>query len=202
MLFPGQKEILQHHGCSLKINLSTPKLIFGGESFKSKDEFQFWKLDSTPFTSNVIPETTSTSEPTPSESTPSTEPIQNTGGKGKELQFYTRRQTAHKEIGHPILHRLCQDPNPRFDPENSGNSESQSDSISLPYNDLDIPIAQRKGVRSCAQHPISKFVSHGNLSPRYRAFLSNLSQIEIQISVQEARKNPKWRELSMQKFKL
>jgi len=35
---------------------------------------------------------------------------------------------------------------------------------------LDLPIAFRKGIRSCTKHPISLFVSYDNLHPSFRTF--------------------------------
>lgn len=46
-------------------------------------------------------------------------------------------------------------------------------------NDLDIPIALRKGVRLCTQHSIYNFVSYDGLSPKYQAFVANLSNVKI-----------------------
>ena len=68
--------------------------------------------------------------------------------------------------------------------ENIGNSDSThviDDVIdSTPViDDLDIPIATRKGVRSCTQHPISKFVSYSRLSPSHKAFVPNLASVSI-----------------------
>ena len=34
----------------------------------------------------------------------------------------------------------------------------------LNINDLDIPVALRKGPRSCTEHPISKFLAYSHLS--------------------------------------
>ena len=51
-------------------------------------------------------------------------------------------------------------------------------------DDLDIPIATRKGVRSCTQHPISKFVSYSRLSPPYKTFVSNLPSVFVPNHVQ------------------
>ncbi|RVW93973.1 Retrovirus-related Pol polyprotein from transposon TNT 1-94 [Vitis vinifera] len=41
-------------------------------------------------------------------------------------------------------------------------------------DDLDQPIALRKGVRSCTQHPISNHVSYGKLSQNFQAFITSL----------------------------
>jgi len=37
-------------------------------------------------------------------------------------------------------------------------------------SDLDVPIALRKGKRSCTDHPISNFVFYDNLNPTFRQF--------------------------------
>ena len=36
--------------------------------------------------------------------------------------------------------------------------------------DTDLPIALRKGTRTCTKHPITKYISYNNLSDNYRAF--------------------------------
>ena len=55
-----------------------------------------------------------------------------------------------------------------------------------------MPVALRKGVRSCTQHPISNFISYDRLSSKYHAFVTNLSNIEIPRSIREALENPDW----------
>lgn len=56
-------------------------------------------------------------------------------------------------------------------------------------NDVDLPIALHKGKRS--YHPIQNFVSYHQISPKYHAFLSRLSDEHIPSHVGEALKNPK-----------
>ncbi|CAL5418427.1 unnamed protein product [Camellia sinensis] len=74
-----------------------------------------------------------------------------------------------------------------------------SQSIPLPVvespvvNDSSLPIALRKGVRACTQHPISKFVSYDSLSSTYRAFVSSLSSACIPQGWTEAINDPKWK---------
>lgn len=80
-------------------------------------------------------------------------------------------------------------PSPASD-ESPGNFES------LESIDLDVPIAKRKGVRSCTQHPISQFVSYSHLSSSYRAFVSNISSVSIPNHFQDALATSKWK-LSM-----
>ena len=62
---------------------------------------------------------------------------------------------------------------------------------SLP-DDSNLPIAIRKGVRSCTQHPLSKYVSYKNLSPIFCAFTSQVSCMEIPNTVQDALRVPEW----------
>ena len=42
-------------------------------------------------------------------------------------------------------------------------------------SDLDLPIAIRKGKRTCTEHPISNCVSFDHLSPSFKAFSLSLS---------------------------
>ena len=53
-------------------------------------------------------------------------------------------------------------------------------------DDSDLPIAQRKGVRECTDHPIEKYVAYGKLLSSYRAFVSYLDNVQIPKTVQEA----------------
>ena len=59
-------------------------------------------------------------------------------------------------------------------------------------NELNLPIAKRKGVRSCTNHLIYNFISYKNLSPCYQAFVTNLMDIRIPNNIQEALQIPKW----------
>jgi len=52
--------------------------------------------------------------------------------------------------------------------------------ITIPtMENLEVPIALRKGVRTCTNHPISKFVSYAKLSPSYKAFVSTLDSMQV-----------------------
>jgi hypothetical protein len=46
-------------------------------------------------------------------------------------------------------------------------------------DDSNIPIALRKGGRSCTSHPINKFVSYGGPSPSYLAFVLALDNVQV-----------------------
>ncbi|WJZ93061.1 hypothetical protein VitviT2T_012024 [Vitis vinifera] len=56
-----------------------------------------------------------------------------------------------------------------------------------------MPIAWRKGVRSCTQHPIGNFISYDKLSPTFRAFTSSITEIQVPQNIQKAFKYPKWK---------
>ena len=43
----------------------------------------------------------------------------------------------------------------------------------------DLPIALRKGTRSCTQHPLDQVVSYSHLSPSLRSFIRALSSVSI-----------------------
>ena len=49
------------------------------------------------------------------------------------------------------------------------NQVVNNDNISI---DLDLPIAQRKGKRSCTNHPLSKNLPYGKLSQKHFSFVS------------------------------
>ena len=93
----------------------------------------------------------------------------------------------------PILDHPIQSDN--LVAENPG---EQSSDLS---GDLYLPIALRKGVRSCTQHPISKYVSYKKLSPKYAAFTANISAIEIPSNIQEAMKDKRWVEAINEELK-
>ena len=52
----------------------------------------------------------------------------------------------------------------------SGNTSSEFVHNELSNNDLDRPIALRKGVISCTKYPIYNFVSYKGLSPSFLGF--------------------------------
>ena len=57
--------------------------------------------------------------------------------------------------------------------------ESESKFSDSSQSDLDIPIAHRKGIRSCTQIPTSKFVSYEKINPHYKAFIYNIYSLEV-----------------------
>ena len=57
----------------------------------------------------------------------------------------------------------------------------------------DRPITLRKGKRTCIEHSIHNFLSHGKLSPTHRAFVSSLDEVQVPRSIHEALRIPEWR---------
>lgn len=85
------------------------------------------------------------------------------------------------------------DLNPNINETQFGNNdiETQGEKEKSPMKEL--PIDQRKGVRSWTLHPISYFVGDGKLSPSYQAFVANLSRVEVPRNVYEALKQLEWK---------
>ena len=80
-------------------------------------------------------------------------------------------------------------------PENEispGNQISNSEPVHTSITELDIPIALRKGVRTCTHHPIEKYVSYGKLSQGYRTFVASLDSTQIPRNIHEALQHPEW----------
>ena len=59
-------------------------------------------------------------------------------------------------------------------------------------NPDDLPIALRKGKRTCIKYPISQFVSSKHLSLQHQSFIAAIDSIQIPTSVQEALKDENW----------
>ncbi|KAH9722152.1 retrovirus-related pol polyprotein from transposon RE1 [Citrus sinensis] len=119
------------------------------------------------------------------------------GNKQFEFNVYSRKGTNQRREN-PTLQQ-GHDSNPRSNQTSSSSSNSNSNpscelnSNSQVFSDLDIPIALRKGTRSCAKYLLSHFVSYHNLSPPFYAFTSQLSSVEIPKNVQDALSVPEWK---------
>ncbi|TYK26805.1 reverse transcriptase [Cucumis melo var. makuwa] len=66
---------------------------------------------------------------------------------------------------------------------------------------LDLPIALRKGTRSCTKHSISNYVSYENLSPQFRAFTASLDSTTISKNIYIALEYPEWKNAVMEEMK-
>ncbi|KAK0590274.1 hypothetical protein LWI29_024799 [Acer saccharum] len=123
-----------------------------------------------------------------------------------ELLVYTRRKShTNREQPHLIQDQSAfprSDLDPLTDKHKLGNiSDSQPifithlPSTSQPnvFSDLDIPIANRKGVQKCTIHLIAKYLSYHRLSENYKAFTSKISHLLIPRNIQEALGHPNWK---------
>ena len=115
--------------------------------------------------------------------------------------MYTRRGTQRKNKDLPSsqaqnrLSSPCDGSSNDTGKSNSSFSDSQllSSDITPTISNLDIPIALRKGVRSCTEHPIAKQVSYHRLSKSHNAFTTKISHLFIPKTIPEALKNPDWK---------
>lgn len=108
-----------------------------------------------------------------------------------ELLVYTRRRFHQNKAEHLLV------------PPQSSNSETGNLDISgksslnnhdtPAFSDLEQPIALRKGIRSCTQHPIAKHLSYHRLSDSHKAFTSNISHVFVPRNINEALADPNWK---------
>ena len=105
---------------------------------------------------------------------------------------HIQEETEEEELSQQT-HEAESGSNPSKIPgSNASDSDGTVDS-ELENDILNMPIACRKGVRSCTQHPIGNFISYDKLSPTFRAFTSNIIEIQVPQNIQEAFKYPKWK---------
>ena len=93
-----------------------------------------------------------------------------------DLQTYTRR--------HQIVETIPDSAAPPLASEASDPPPSASD----------LPIALRKGKRTCTSHPISNFVSYNHFSPTFSSFVASLSTVSLPKSTAEALSHSGWRQ--------
>ncbi|CAN1145812.1 Retrovirus-related Pol polyprotein from transposon TNT 1-94, partial [Linum perenne] len=90
---------------------------------------------------------------------------------GKPLQVYHRRS---KTIPEDLSNSL----EPSTVAETSETSEdSHITELEQLVDDSDVPIAKRKGVRSCTKYPIGRHVSYENLSNSHKGFISAMEGV-------------------------
>lgn len=105
---------------------------------------------------------------------------------------YSKEYLEQKKKRNIVLQHH-QESDQRLDHENSDKNPPSNFELNS-SNKNDLPIALRKGVRSCTKHPLSNFISYKNVTPSFRAFISQVSRVVIPNNVQEALKVPEWRE--------
>ena len=74
-------------------------------------------------------------------------------------------------------------------------SFDNSSAESTSSDDLNVPIAFRKGARICTKHLIAKHVSYHRLSPTMRAFPTNLFSVEIPKDIHEGLAILEWKQV-------
>ena len=60
-------------------------------------------------------------------------------------------------------------------------------------NTDDLPIALRKGIHSCTQHPITRVVKYDHLCCFMKALVSNLAEVEMPKTIEEALLKKEWK---------
>ncbi|RVW70809.1 Retrovirus-related Pol polyprotein from transposon TNT 1-94 [Vitis vinifera] len=154
-----------------------PKNDIQGEN--STQEYQFWDLES--FSESPI----TTENHIPPESFNQPESIVDLWDKE-----HIHEETEERALSQQT-HEAEPGPNPSKLPGN--NAPDGTVDSELENDILNMPIAWRKGVRSCTQHPIGNFISYDKLSPMFRAFTSSITEIQVPQNIQEAFKYPKWK---------
>ncbi|RVW99259.1 Retrovirus-related Pol polyprotein from transposon RE2 [Vitis vinifera] len=111
----------------------------------------------------------------------------------ENLQVYIRRR-KRQELEHGSQSTCGQyiDSNSSLPEENIG--EDRAGEVLIPsIDDSTLPIALRKGVRRCTDHPIRNYVTYEGLSPSYRAFATSLDDTQVPNTIQEAFKISEWK---------
>ncbi|KAJ9556562.1 LOW QUALITY PROTEIN: hypothetical protein OSB04_011176 [Centaurea solstitialis] len=148
-----------------------------------------------------IPNSSSTVDfPVPSDSAQSSEPSTETE-RPLVIHVYSRqrRPTSEPSVVPPADPSSNQSPPLTTDIPNSDVQTSESPSTSdsdtagdsLP-SDLDVPIALRKGKRSCT-YPVDSYVSYAKLSTASQSLVASLDSIPTPKSVGDALAHPSWR---------
>ncbi|RVW37306.1 Retrovirus-related Pol polyprotein from transposon RE2 [Vitis vinifera] len=146
------------------------------EGENSTQEYQFWDLKS--FSESPI----TTENHIPPESFNQPESIVDLWDK-EHIQEETEERALSQQT-----HEAEPGPNPSKLPGN--NAPDGTVDSELENDILNMPIAWRKGVRSCTQHPIGNFISYDKLSPTFRAFTSSITEIQVPQNIQETFKHP------------
>lgn len=79
-------------------------------------------------------------------------------------------------------------------------SNSERHKLSNHLDDLHLPIANRKGSKTCTKHQLSKFLSYSSLSPSYYNFVFKLSTTTILQGRTEVSADRKWKKAMIKRY--
>ncbi|CAN1319890.1 Retrovirus-related Pol polyprotein from transposon RE1, partial [Linum perenne] len=111
------------------------------------------------------------------------------------LQVYTRRKPIQVQRA-PESASLPPSP-----PQSPGNEGPTPSAPSIPTIDLsdspgithsDLPIALRKGTRTCTRYPLSNYLSYAKLSTPHKTFVSRVSNLFVPKTIREALEDTNW----------
>ena len=112
---------------------------------------------------------------------------------GRTSKQWIREQALSLSLNH------SQSSAPEVSPETCSFQEKPSCFVET---NCDLPIAVRKGRRSCTKHLIAHFLSFQKIDSEYKTFVANLSNETIPRNVEEALKDPKWKEAINKEIKV
>ncbi|RVW34501.1 Retrovirus-related Pol polyprotein from transposon RE1 [Vitis vinifera] len=111
----------------------------------------------------------------------------------ENLQVYIRRR-KRQELEHGSQSTCGQYINSNSSLPEENIDEDRAGEVLIPsIDDSTLPIALRKGVRRCTDHPIGNYVTYEGLSPSYRAFATSLDDTQVPNTIQEAFKISEWK---------
>lgn len=123
-----------------------------------------------------------------------------------EKQFkglvYTRKGKARERQDNIQQQSHEQDLRPNQETRNfTSTDQDSSQAITKLTNSniIDLPITQRKGVRSCTIYPLSNFLANKNLSPIFFALISQIDYIRFQMMYMKLQRCLNGRKRSLKK---
>ena len=109
------------------------------------------------------------------------------------IVYSWKKKKSKNDIKQQIYPELIREIEPNSIPKETHSSNIDSNPIKLENDELNLPIAKRKGVRSWANHPIYNFISYKSLSLGYQAFVTSLTDIQIANNIEETIQIPEWK---------
>ncbi|CAN1170498.1 Retrovirus-related Pol polyprotein from transposon TNT 1-94 [Linum perenne] len=121
------------------------------------------------------------------------------------LLVYQRRKVGSIENAEQVANTENEEQMAVNNNNDSSNHENEVevegfDEISQDNSDLHLPIARRKGVRSCTKYPIGRYVSYDNLSTPHQGFITTLDSVMVPKTIEEAMKSASWKKAVMEEL--